>query len=74
MPASVSQLSASGDDGAALLANGTVATWGDNAWGQLDDGTTTGRSTPIVIPGLTGIIQVSNGGSHMLALDSAGRV
>jgi hypothetical protein len=74
LPATVSQLSASGNDGAALLANGRVATWGDNAWGQLGDGTTTGRSTPFVVADLTGIIQVANGGSHMLALDSSGRV
>ncbi|HEY7142936.1 MAG TPA: PASTA domain-containing protein [Streptosporangiaceae bacterium] len=74
LPGTVAQLSADGDDGAALLANGTVATWGYNPYGQIGDGTTADRTTPFVVPGLTGITQIANGGNHMLALDSSGNV
>jgi hypothetical protein len=43
----------------ALRSNGTVLAWGENADGQLGDGTTTQRHTPVQVPGLTGIVQVS---------------
>ena len=74
LPAGVVQLSAYDRTSAAVLAGGRVATWGDNAWGQIGDGTTTNRSTPWETPGLTGIVQVANGGTHILALESSGRV
>ena len=69
---SVRQISAAGFGGAALLTNGTVETWGDNA--ALGDGSVGPRPTPAVVPGLTGIVQIANTGGHMLALDSGGRV
>ena len=52
----------------ALLGNGTVRTWGGNSRGQLGDGTTTGRLTPVgVVDGaggfLTGVRAVA-AGSH----------
>src|SRR5262249_3375351 len=65
---------ASGRDDAAVLADGRLATWGYNFWGQIGDGTTLLRSTPVVVTGLTGITQVANGETHMLALDSTGKV
>lgn len=42
----------------ALRSNGTVLAWGDNADGQLGDGTTTQHRTPVPVPGLNGIVQV----------------
>ena len=36
----------------ALLADGTVRAWGGNGSGQLGDGTTTGRNTPVAVGGL----------------------
>jgi alpha-tubulin suppressor-like RCC1 family protein len=74
LPAGVRQVSASGRDDAAVLADGRLATWGLNFWGEIGDGTTILRTAPVVVPGLTGITQVANGESHMLALDSTGKV
>jgi alpha-tubulin suppressor-like RCC1 family protein len=34
------------DHGLAVLGDGTVRSWGGNAFGQLGDGTTTNRTTP----------------------------
>ncbi len=58
---------------AALFANGTVATWGANAHGQLGDGwNTVTQPTPTLVPGLTGVTAIAAGGTHMLALKSDG--
>lgn len=45
----------------ALLADGTVACWGDNNYGQLGNGTTTDSNIPIVVPGLSGVIKLDEG-------------
>ena len=54
--------------------DGTVASWGYNANGQLGDNTTTQRTTPMTVPNLTGIIQVAAGYAHSLALKDDGTV
>lgn len=69
---SIRQVSASGSGGAVVLADGRVETWGFPV--GLGDGGTTNRPSPAVVPGLTGIVQVANGGTHTLALDSGGKV
>jgi alpha-tubulin suppressor-like RCC1 family protein len=74
LPASARQLVAFNDDGMALLSNGTVATWGDDSHGQIGAGSGDARLTPIVLPGLTGIIQIAGGGYDEMALDSSGTV
>jgi alpha-tubulin suppressor-like RCC1 family protein len=85
LPSGVRQLVAFGYDGAAVLTNGTVLTWGDNDAGQIVDGSFTARSTPTAVPGLTAITQVaggaspaivggSDGGGHIVAVDSSGSV
>ncbi len=50
-----------------------VRAWGRNDVGQLGDGTTTNRNTPVQVSGLSGVIQVA-GGNHSLALKSDGTV
>jgi alpha-tubulin suppressor-like RCC1 family protein len=58
----------------ALQARATVACWGDNAYGQLGDGTTTNRVFPVIVSGLTGAVAVSVGLDHTCALIDDGTV
>ena len=57
-----------------LKNDGTVWTWGYNYYGQLGDGTTVNRSTPVRVLNLAGIVAVSAGGYHGLALKADGTV
>lgn len=74
LPAGVRQVSVNDGSGLALLANGTVAAWGLNNFGQLGDGTLTSRTSPVAVAGLSGVTQVSAGHFHSLALKSDGTV
>jgi alpha-tubulin suppressor-like RCC1 family protein len=60
---------AAGVDGA-----GTVATWGDNGYGQLGDGTKIDHLTPREIPSFAEIADIEGGREHALALTSGGVV
>lgn len=59
----------------ALLANGTMTCWGGNHCGQLGDGTTVSRATPLAVPGLTNVVAISAGGNQSCAIlaDGTGR-
>jgi len=57
-----------------LKGDGTVWTWGWNVWGQLGDGTTTNRTTPMQINGLSGVRAIAGGNSHTIALKDDGTV
>nr|WP_232346866.1 InlB B-repeat-containing protein [Bifidobacterium polysaccharolyticum] len=62
----------------AVGSDGNAYAWGDNTYGQLGDGTTTQRTTPVIVKKPAGApedftyVQVSAGGQHSLALGSDG--
>src|SRR5206468_12390945 len=56
------------------LSNGTVMAWGDNENGQRGDGSFENRDTPAQVSGLSGVIAISAGYRHSLALLSSGAV
>ena len=82
-----SQISGSENDGSASYgfslavgSDGNAYAWGDNSQGQLGNGTTTERHTPVMVPKPAGApadftyLQVSGGRYHSLALGSDGNV
>lgn len=68
----VTAVDAGNSDSLALAGDGTVWSWGYNAFGQLGDGTTTDRLSPVHLTGLSGISAVSAGYLHSLAVDGGG--
>lgn len=72
----VEQLAAGGAHTCALKTDGSVWCWGDNALGQLGDGTTTARAAPVQVEALSGlsVVQLSGGAEHTCALTSGGEL
>src|SRR2546423_2251142 len=66
--------SASGSHTCGIATSGFAFCWGANQHGQLGDGTTTQRTTPVPVGGGGGISygQIVAGGSHTCALTAAG--
>ena len=61
------------DDALALRSDGTLWAWGSNDSGQLGDGTTTSRLSPVQVGGLSGVTAMAAGSSaYSLALTSDG--
>lgn len=58
----------------AVLASGTLKCWGRNFSGQLGDGTTTDRPSPVIVTGLGSITSVTVGSGHTCALSTSGQV
>jgi len=70
---SVTQVALSGEgNGYAVESDGSVWAWGDNSHAQLGNGTTTPSYSPVRLPILTGITQVSSGGLESYAVRSDG--
>jgi hypothetical protein len=51
----------------ALKNDGTLWAWGENFYGQLGDGTTVHRNTPVRVGSLTGVTSMAVGFQHSLA-------
>jgi len=58
----------------AVLTSGRLNCWGVNAWGQLGDGTKSGKNSPVEAKGITNALQVSAGYQHMCAALASGKV
>lgn len=74
--APVAAVAAGGDFSLALTDDGRLFAWGANGARQLGDGTTTTRTTPVVVQFLGDVrfVDVDAGGSHALALGDDGHV
>ena len=68
------QLSAGASHTCGVTIDGTGYCWGSNQFGQLGDGTTVNRITPVRVGGLSGVVAISGGYRHSLALKSDGTV
>jgi alpha-tubulin suppressor-like RCC1 family protein len=58
----------------ALLADGTVACWGDNEDGTLGNGTSVNSNVPVAVHGLSNVVAISTGVEHACALLGDGTV
>jgi alpha-tubulin suppressor-like RCC1 family protein len=56
----------------ALLANGTVTGWGDDAFGQLGNATSDTEQSAVVARGVSGATAIAAGGVESVALTAAG--
>ncbi len=74
LPPNVIAIAAGTDHSLALTASGNVWGWGYNGMGQIGDGTTVVRYTPVSVQGLSGIQDLAASRDTSLALKSDGTV
>jgi len=65
LSAAATRIFAGNNTTCALLADATLSCWGSNDYGSLGDGTRTSRGTPLVVPGLSGVVSASVGANHV---------
>ncbi|HXD55477.1 MAG TPA: IPT/TIG domain-containing protein [Solirubrobacteraceae bacterium] len=70
----VTEVAAGRNHSLALLAGGTVESWGSNAFGQLGDAGATQTATPIAVEHLRGVKAIAAGNNHSVALLKDGTV
>jgi len=58
----------------ALMEDGTVWAWGHNYQGELGDGSTKNKYTPVQVKNLSNVKQITAGDSHTVALKEDGTV
>lgn len=67
LQSNVTAITLGDDHGCALLNTGGVKCWGSNSKGKLGDGTTTNRSTPVDVTGLsTGVVSIVASGKKII--------
>jgi alpha-tubulin suppressor-like RCC1 family protein len=70
----VSQIAAGGGQTCSVMQDGSPRCWGDNGYGQLGDGTTVTRTTPVVVSGGLAVSSINTGGAQTCATVSGGQV
>jgi alpha-tubulin suppressor-like RCC1 family protein len=63
-----------GDHTVVATSEGSAWAWGSNDAGQVGDGTTVFRTSPVQVAGISNVIQVAAGSGYSLALKSDGTV
>lgn len=59
---------------ATVKTDGTLWAWGNNVYGQLGDGTTLSKSSPVQVGTANNWIQVAQGQFHTVAIDTDGKI